>query len=215
VLSEFTFQYFDIPPLICLVVGIVFAVYFSKLNRPEKLLAIVIVLNIIADTTVYILMICDMKSTYIYNFFLPVERILSIVVYGAVVQKGRWEKRIFTTGMIVIFGVYMIGFIEHGLASDFLTNTNTITALIFAVLSYIFLRAVSTGHAQGSVLVIAFGIANLLYSWVTVSALSAIPLALKIDQKVARNLVDINLIGYSLWSCILIFALRWKLKKNL
>jgi hypothetical protein len=42
--------------------------------------------------------------------------------------------------------------------------------------------------------------------------MSALPLALQIDNSFATDLFDINLIAYALWSIILIIAILWNKK---
>jgi hypothetical protein len=90
--------------------------------------------------------------------------------------------------------------------------SNTITALILAALSYLHLRTISAGEDENTRSVTIFTIATFIYSSITVSAMSALPLALQIDNSFATDLFDINLIAYALWSIILIIAILWNKK---
>ncbi len=114
--------------------------------------------------------------------------------------------------MILILAVYSVGYMRADIVAQLHFVSNTITALILAALSYLHLRTISAGEDENTRSVTIFTIATFIYSSITVSAMSALPLALQIDNSFATDLFDINLIAYALWSIILIIAILWNKK---
>ncbi len=210
-MQPLTFEYYDIPPTICLIAGVIYGVKFSKLNSSEKLIALILFMNIVADTSAYFLMYCEMESKYMYNILLPLERVVSLLIY-AKNENIKKKRIIYGLGMVLILVVYCVGYIRNDIASNLHYVSNTITALIVAALSYLHLRFISKVEDQNTRLVTLFTFATFIYSAITVSAMSALPLALQIDNSFAAALYNINLIAYGLWSIILIIAILWNKK---
>jgi hypothetical protein len=206
-LKELTFGYYDIPPTICLVAGAIYAFKFSKLNSSERLIAVILFMNIVADTAAYFLIHGEMGYQYIYNLLLPLERIIALVVY-AKNENTKRAKSIYGLGMAVIMAVYIVGYFSVDLFTEFHYVSNTITALILTALSYLHLRTISSRKVESSRIVILFTAATFMYSALTVSAMSAASFGAQIDF----NFFNINLYAYSLWSIILIIAILWNKK---
>lgn len=210
-MQPLTFEYYDIPPTICLIAGVIFGIKFSKLNSTEKLIALVLLMNIIADTAAYLLMHCELNYQYMYNILLPLERIVSLVIYTKN-ENTKKAKVFYGAGGILILLVYFIGYTNSDIVSELHFLSNTITALILTAMSYLHLRTISHGDVDTTRLITVFTIATFVYSAITVSALSALALALQIDHGFAADLFDINLIAYASWSITLIIAILWNKK---
>lgn len=202
-----TFGYYDIPPTICLIAGVIYAVKFSKLNSSERLIAVILFMNIVADTAAYFLIHCEMEYQYMYNLLLPLERIVSLVIY-AKNENTKKGKTIYGLGMALIAAVYFVGYFRNDMVTELHYVSNTIAALILTALSYLHLRTISSKKDESSRLVILFTVATFVYSSLTVSAMSAASLGDQIDF----NFFNINLYAYALWSIILIIAILWNKK---
>jgi len=210
-LKDLTFGYYDIPPTICIVAGVLFLIKNSRLNTPEKLVGLVILLNVLADSAAYFLMHIDMKSNYLYNFLIPIEKVLTLLIYDKAGQRKK-EKIALQMGMAAIVLIYCVGYFKDGVTGSFHHTSNILTSLIVAAYSYLFLRSNAIGKKGVSQLVTLFAVANFAYLTISVSALSAMPIARQINNAFEANFYAVNLVAYTLWSIILLTAILWKRK---
>ena len=116
-------------------------------------------------------------------------------------------------GIIPIWCISFYGIYYYPTLSEFHDVSNVFTGLVLAALSYLHLRSISLNTAGQSLLIFYFGLANLIYLTLMISAMSALPLALKVDNTFATKIYSINLVGYALWSIILIIGILWKKQK--
>jgi hypothetical protein len=154
----------------------------------------------------------NLMTHILYNVLVPVERVLTLVIY-ALNEFTREKKVLHYGGIVLVVLVFGLGFFLKGIEL-FFQPSNVITALALAILSYLHLRSITRDQGGPSRLIFYFALANLIYFTFSTSALSAVPLAYKIDPDFAIQIFYINLVGYSLWSLILIFALLWKPPKT-
>lgn len=166
-------------------------------------------LNIVADVSSYLLLASGKGTNMLYNYLIPIERVLTLVVYICNEYRKR-NKRLHLLGIFIIIGISVLDAFTKYDNFDFHHLSNVFTGILLAALSYIHLRSVSLNKAGQSVLIFYFGLANLIYLTLMVCAMSALPLALQISLEMANNVYSINLFGYGAWAVIIILGMLWK-----
>lgn len=169
-------------------------------------------MNIITDISSYYLIHNERHTHIFYNILIPIERILTLIIYLRNTANEP-KKMLYYLGMAIVSCIYIISYFTSENLMELFYVANIATGLILACLSYIQLRAILTGRANDSRVLIYFGLANLIYFTLMISAMSALPLALKIGNDFAGSLYNINIIGYTLWSILLIIGILWKKQK--
>lgn len=155
----------------------------------------------------------ERQTHVVYNVFLPVERSIILLIYAANVH-GRDQKRVYQIGAAAVWLTYAASTSVHRGITEFHYVSNIITGLVLAALSYIHLRSVSLNTAGQSLPLLYFGSANLIYFTLMISAMSALPLAQRIDNDFAGSIYDTNLVAYALRSILIIIGILWKKRKN-
>lgn len=196
-----------------MVTAVVFWIKYKELEKIEQWIVLILFLNIFTDTTSYFLIHMEKGTHLFYNLLIPVERILTLIIY-AVNEHGISRKRIHYSGTVLI-GISAISavFYYQNITGHH-SMTNILTGFIGALLSYVHLRSIMLNTAGQSTTTFYFALANLVYFTLMISAMSALPLALQIGNDFASDIYDINLIGYALWSIILIIGVLGKSKKT-
>ncbi|MGB6037600.1 MAG: hypothetical protein WBG42_15100, partial [Cryomorphaceae bacterium] len=147
-----------------------------------------------------------------YNILLPLERIITLLIYASVFAKSK-QKNIYLVGLIAVGFIRIISFLYQPTLVEFHYVANTIEGLLVAILSYVFVRSLSARESPARVIVFAFGLATFLYLTLMASAMSAVSLAYAHSEAYGRAIYGINIIAYIIWSIILITAILWK-KRN-
>lgn len=210
-LPSFTLNFTDLGTPFCLIAALLYLIKYKELDRVEKPIVIVIWLNLICDLLGFFLSEYGYHTGIIYNFLLPTERILSLLVYSMVAMRTS-TKRVHLTGIATVILIRIIATLHEAPLTKFQDIANTSEALIVALMSYVFIRSMLTEKAEFSIVLFAFGIANFLYLTFMASAMSALRIARSIDNAYATALYSINTIAYIFWTLILISALLWKKK---
>jgi hypothetical protein len=210
-LLDLTFENYDIPPTICIVAGIIFLIKNKRLNKFERLVGVVILLNVLVDSTAYFLMHIKRESNYLYNFIIPIEKVLTLLIYDKVGQRKK-ERLPIQIGILAIVLIYCVGYFKDGATGSFHYTSNILTSLIVAAYSYLFLRSNAIGKKGASQLITLFAAANFMYHTISVSAMSARPIARQISNQFESILYAVNLVAFALWSIILLIAILWKRK---
>lgn len=210
-MQPLTFAYYDIPSFICILTGICYAIRFKELQSLERLIFLIIILNIIADTTSYFVMHNGTHTNLFYNVLSPVERALTLLIYARNVHIS-WHKKIFYTGMGLVVALYVYCYFYYDSMTSLHSLSNVITGFVLSMLSYFQLRTISIGNAGQSRIVFYFGLANLIYYTLLISAFSAFPVALEIGDVFASKILIVNHLGYTAWAIILIIGILWKKK---
>lgn len=211
-MPHLTLSYYDIPAIICIIAGAIYALKNQELKDFEKLILLIIGLNIITDISSFFLALTNTRTHIFYNILIPIERILTLIIYLRNVNNEP-GKKLYYIAVAAVFGIYIISYFNNGNLTELHNVSNITTGLILASLSYIQLRSILMGGAGDSSVLIYFGLANLIYYTLMISAMSALPLALQISQDFASDIYDINIVGYTLWSIILIIGILWKKQK--
>lgn len=207
-----TFYYNNIPAFICIVAGVIYGIKYRQLDAYERLILVILAANIFTDAASYLQIDAGKQTHLYYNLLLPAERTVTLLIY-AFNEHGSAKKRIHYAGMAIVCLSYTGESIYAGTLTDFHDVSNVVTGLTVAALSYVHLRSVALNTAGQSVILFWFGLANLIYFTLMISAMSALPLALEIGNDFASNIVNINMAAYALWSVILIIGILWKKQK--
>lgn len=170
---------------------------------------IVIWINLIGDLVGFFLSKADIETGLIYNLLLPAERIISLLIYSSAASSKNY-KILFQIGIAMIVLIRITSAIIEALLRHFQFMANTAEGLLTAILSYAFIRYALIGKVRTSVILFGFGIANFLYLILMASAMSAIPIAYRIDRDYSNTLYGINTAAYIIWSATLITAILWK-----
>lgn len=211
-LTQLSLEYTDTGTLVCILAGIFYAAKFKTLSRIEKPIAVVIWLNILCDIISFAFGKGHDISGMAYNILLPLERIITLLVYASVFAKSK-QKNIYLVGIIAVGLIRIISLLYQPTLVEFHFVANTVEGLLVAVLSYVFVRSLSARESSTSVIVFAFGLATFLYLTLMASAMSAVQLAHAHSEAYGRAIYGINIIAYIIWSIILITAILWK-KRN-
>lgn len=212
-MQPLTFEYYDIPATICILAGVCYLILYQELQSFVKLIFLILFLNITTDTANYLIMHNGVESNIFYNILNPVERVVTLYIYAKNVNDNL-NKRKYFLGSAVVLVTYLAGYYNYDTMSTLHDFPNIITGLIVSMLSYFQLRSISIGKAGQSRVLFFFGLANLIYYTLMISAMSAFPLALKIGYDFASDIIIVNLVGYTLWSVILIIGILWKKKQK-
>jgi len=153
-------------------------------------------------------------SHVIYNILLPAERVIILLIYAAN-ELRRDQKQIHYLGIVLVLVITISGAAYYGSVVELHNISNVLSGLVLAALSYLQLRSIAQSTAGQSRVLFYFGLANLVYCTLMVSAMSAFPLAMQIDPNFASNIISINLLAYTLWSIILIIGILWKKKQKI
>lgn len=196
-----------IPTIICLVVSILSTLFFQNLSKTERLILIVLYLNLIADIVGPHLE--KDANGYLYNIITPIEKIITLILYAAV-STTRKHKIFNLTGIVVIIVLSILGYFVRFSAETFHFEVYVVSGFVISILSYLFLRKLALRKEQFSTVILLFGMANLVYYTVMVSAVSAMPIARKHSSVFASDLFTINDIAYSLWSLTILTGILWK-----
>ena len=198
--------------MLCLITGILYCINFRRLYGIERWILAVLILNIATDTASYFLIHMERPTHAVYNVLLPFERGLILLIYAAN-SHGREQKLVYYIGAAAVLLTYAGSTAFNGGISELHYVSTIVTGLILAALSYVYLRSVSLNTAGQSTTMLYFGLANLIYFTLMISALSALPLAQRIDNTFASTIFNANLMGYTLWSILLIIGIPWKRRK--
>lgn len=210
-LANFPFE--DIPFGLCLIALLLYAYNYKALQNIERLILAIIAFNFIVDLTGHIFSHFNISNHFLYNVLIPVERSLSLFIYARN-EKAKEKLITYEVGIAVILAITIIGFAMHGGSSDLHFISNILSGLLLALFSYLHLRSIALDSAKQSLITFFFTLANLVYFTLMVSAMSAFPLALQIGNEFGRDIYNINLFAYALWSIILITGILWKKPKT-
>ena len=201
----------DTGTLFCLIAAVIYLSKYSALGRYEKLIAVVIWLNLICDIVCFILGKKEIETGFVYNILLPAERIISLYIYAIAINQNNLKKT-FHLGIvaIVIIRLVAIGFESSLLKFQFVANT--VEGLLTAILSYLFIRVMIVKKDDISAVLLGFGVANFLYLTLMASAMSALKLAYLIDKDYSLEFYAVNTLAYIIWSLTLVTAILWKKK---
>jgi hypothetical protein len=207
--EKFQIAYDDIPSLVCILAGVAYLLKVKTLTKTEKLILLILSLNISVDVAADIISKRSGNTHILYNFLLPVERMLTLVVYyksESFIEK----KRLQLSGVLIILIVFVIGYFRADSLRQLHSYSNIISAILTAILSYVHLRSIMLNQAGQSKVVFFFALANVLYFTLMPSAMSAFPLAFQISNSLAASMLHINLVAYTVWAILLIIGLPWK-----
>lgn len=189
--------------------GTVSIFLYRKFGLNERLIVIVILLNVIADLMADYVSLTYGESGHVYNVLAPVERLLSLQIY-VLATKNKKLRMLFRFTMILIFGISLSGYIIHNGDTDFHALPYVASGFLMAVASYIFLREWAIVSKKSTVLVFVFGMANFIYYTLMISSMSALPLANKLSAELADKIYVVNDIAYTLWSLTILFGMIWQ-----
>ncbi len=175
----------------------------------EQLILLILLFNIFIDAVGYFMILIERDTHTIYNVLLPLERSLTLLIYSFN-EQGKLRVRMHQFGIVCVLLSFGAGMVYHPHLTEFNSLGNVLSGLVLAALSYIHLRSISLNTAGQSPTLFYFGLANLIYFTLMISAMSALPLAQKIDQVFASKIYAINLVSYALWALILIIGILWK-----
>lgn len=207
-----TFYYDNIPAVLCILAGVIYGIRIKQLRSFERLILVILVANILTDVATYLVIHAGKQTHAYYNVLLPAERTITLLIY-AFNEHGLRRKRIHYAGMAIVCLSYFWETVYSGNIADFHDVSNVVSGLVVAVLSYVHLRSVALNTAGQSIILFWFGLANLIYFTMMISAMSALPLALEIDNDFASDIYNINIAAYALWSIVLIVGILWKKQK--
>ena len=208
---ELTINFTDAGTPFCLIAALIYLSGFHTLSKREKQTWIVIWLNLIGDLVGFFLSKADIETGLIYNLLLPAERAISLLIYSSASSSKNY-KILFQVGIAMIVFIRIASVIIEGPLHHFQFMANTAEGLLTAILSYVFIRHALIGKTRTTIILFAFGIANFLYLILMASAMSAIPIAYRIDRDYSNALYGINTAAYIIWSATLIIAILWKKK---
>jgi hypothetical protein len=206
---EILFEYTDTGTVFCLLTGLVYLVYFKRLSQIERPIVLVIWLNIACDLFGYFFGTSTGISGAVYNVLLPIERILSLYIYGRATRLSDYPS-IYNYGIGLVLLIRSISIIYLPDFKELDLIANSAEGLTVAILSYAFVRSIVKRGKIKSPILLGFGIANFAYLMIMASAMSAYRLAYQESESLGTALYYINIIGYSFWSFILITAILWK-----
>ncbi|MEM9050795.1 MAG: hypothetical protein AAGC47_01980 [Bacteroidota bacterium] len=192
---------------------VLYLLAWNRLEANERIIVALLAVIVITEQISYFFGSMENSINFIYNISIPVQRVLAMWIF-MMDQKKVKVKRLFKAGMISILLVYAMGHLQEEPLKGFHYNSNSITAFILAGFSYFHLRSISLGSISSSRIIIMFTVASLVYSTLSISSMSAQPLAQIIDMEFALHIYAGNLIAYALWSTIIIIPLVWKAQKN-
>ncbi len=201
-----------LPTVICIVVGIISTFYFRKLNTTERLILLVVYLNIITDLiAIYLADTLKQDNGIIYNIFCPTEKIITLLIYYLnAFQLSNKRLNILGVLFVCLFSLY--GFIANP-ATHFHTEVYILSGFIVSILSYLQLRQIIQEKAKQSTAIFFFAIANLVYYTLMVSSVSASPFAYELSEDFGKAVMIGNQVAYSLWSILILIGLLWNRTK--
>lgn len=202
-------DFFNIPLCFLCLAILLFAVYFPKLQKVELTIGGLLVFTLIMEIIAFTYSTRLSKSNlWIYNIAMPIIQASSILIYANMVA-GKQRKFFQGTSIIYLIAASCNFF---GLQGANQLNTFTILpmGILLVLASYFLLRKDLLTTNIRTNPTIGFMAGNLIYYTLSITALAAIPLLIKLDMKQALNFKYINDASYSLWSICIATGIVWK-----
>ena len=174
----------------------------------EKLMTIVIWINVLADLIASYLADHYGSNGIVYNILTPLEKLLTLGIYYIYAPNRIFKKAIIGVSILILL-ISLIAFYFSSSSRVFHIQPFLWTGLILAILSYMLIRKYLTSKKDFNLLAVWFAFANLLYYSMVVSSLGAQSIAVSFSLELARLLGYGNDIAYSLWSLILLISVLW------
>jgi hypothetical protein len=197
----------------CIAAGAVYVWRKRSLQGVENIILWIILLNVLADLVAEVLNSAGHTTHVVYNLMMPVERVLTLLIY-AIQAETIWAKRSYYVAIGLVATAAIASAAYYGGIQELHYFSNVISGIVVAVFSYTYLRAMVLGQTYHSRVLFYFGMANLIYYTLMVSAMSALPLAMRISYPFAGAILNINLVGYTFWSITLILGISWKKQRT-
>lgn len=198
---------------LCLIAFVVYTVFYKDIYKWEKVILIILGINLITEIIGAYLAISYTVNGFIYNVSAPITRILTLMLY-AHNYNNTSGKVLTNTGIGVVILISIIGALHYPTFQEFHYGAYVISGLVIAALSYLHLRAIALDKAGQSLLIFVFSLANLVYFTLMASSMSAYGLANQISNDFGRTILFLNQLAYGLWSVILITGILWKKKQK-
>jgi len=211
-LRQLTFYYYDVPTVLCVLAVIIYGIRFKQLEGHVIWILAILIANAFTDVTSYVLIHMERETHVLYNLLIPVERSVILFIYAAN-EYEQERKRIYYFGAAAVWFSFAVSTLTLGSLSELHYVSNIVTGLVLAALSYVHLRSVSLNTAGQSVVMLYFGLANMIYFTLMISAMSALPLAQQIDLGFAVGILSLNTVAYGIRIILLIIGILWKRPK--
>lgn len=202
-----------IPSILCVIAGILWLLFQKKLSKTERVITLIIWLNIGSDLIAAKLSTEGITNGFVYNILAPIERILTVYIYIRCSNFLK-SKYLHIIGLCAIILVSAISQIHAQDFSAFQNISFVIGGLVVSLLSYYHLRNITLGRAKDDFLIALFAVANLIYYTLMSSSISAFYAALDVSRAFARDIYSINQFAYGLWAITLSIGLLWSKRKT-
>lgn len=197
------------PTYICFAVLLAATVFKNRMEPHEKLILVILLMNVSADVTADIMDNIYTKTGIVYNILTPMEKVLTMGIYvlNTKTTRSRW---IYAVIAVITLIISTIGFLAYKSVMDLHVITIIASSIFVAAASYYQLRELAMDRASFSAVMVGFSLANLIYYTVMISSISSLPLAIEISNDFAKIIGTVNLIGYAMWSLIIFTGIIWK-----
>lgn len=201
---------------VCLVAAIVGLVTLGRLSRYERIIVLVLVLNVVADLWANYVnnTWSNPQNGWVYNILNPVEMLLILLFYLKSSEITLARKAVWWTGLLmpVVFVWTLLNLESH---RDFNLWGFVLTDFLMMVVSYFVLRSYLLAQELKGPATMSFVVANMVYFALAVSAFLGSGVGLRFKTDLASKFLIINTVGYVLWGIIITlgFIYTWIKKR--
>lgn len=189
-----------------LLAGLAGLVFLNRLSFWERLIILVVWLNVIADFLSNYIGLRGDPSVDVYNVMNPIEHSLTLIIYRAF-TKHKKTRSLHLTFAYLILILASVDFAWITKTGQFHYASFLFSGIVVAIFSFLFMRSWIIESGSFKTFIPWFGIANLLYYTLMVASLSALPKAMDISDQLAKAVLWVNYGAYMLWSIILTIGL--------
>lgn len=153
----------------------------------------------------------SLNNSFLYNLLIPVEIILTLIIYFNYVQRKTSKRYILICMFLfIIFSILNLVVIQD-FFKEFANHTFFAGGIIVSYLSYsIWLNDIKNDLLSLQNVILWFTAANFIYYTTTIPIISAHNWLSTYSKEVAFPIFIINLVMYGLWAIIIGLGFIWK-----
>jgi len=201
-------------PLFIAFGGFLFGIFqFGKLKHWERLILLVLLLNVVVDLIAIRLTVLNKQTVFCYNIYVPIEFLIMLLVYYLYLKPGKTRRMlVYVIPLVVLYAVFN-GLFLQDINNEFASYTFFIGGFIIALFSYlIWKQEVQEKDIDSRNIILWFSAANFLYFIITIPALSANNWLVVHDTDKALPVQIINVVMYGIFSIIISLGFIWHQK---